>query len=321
MKSKLFAVIISVFIINNITAQSSQLGANTNTEIVGLKSLKKGLNFLVMGDWGRHGIPVQKAVAAQMDNAMVQQDADFIISTGDNFYPKGVASISDPSFKTSFEDVYFQHSLFNDWYLVLGNHDYKTNPDAEVAYSNISARWHMPARYYFFSKKMDDGGTIDFFCIDSSPFQLDYYDSNEYADKVKNTDTAAQRAWLTQALKNSKANWKIVVGHHPLYSAGKRKGKTADMEKSFADLFDTFGVDAYFCGHEHHLEHDIIAGRKFQHFISGSGSETTPTTSAPYSVFAASEAGFFTASATTKEILIQFINEKGKIIHSSSINK
>jgi hypothetical protein len=316
--SLFFAV--TVFAQNDNYTKEAQTG-HPITVIKDLKTVKKSLNFLIMGDWGRHGELHQRNVADMMASATVGVDATFYLITGDNFYPKGVASVNDPTWKTSFENVYNQHPLFADWYVVLGNHDYKTNPDAEVEYSKISARWKMPARYYSFTKTISDKATAEFFCIDSSPFQTDYYSDEEYGPHVKGVDTAAQKKWLEEGLKNSKATWKFVVGHHPLYSAGKRKGKTQDMENSFAPLFEKYKVDAYFCGHEHHLEFDQPSNYHFVEFISGAGAEATAVTSAPYAKFAASDFGFMTASLTEKELLIQVINEAGKILFTTTISK
>ena len=289
--------------------------------IPNLQTLKGGLNFLVMGDWGRHGEEHQLKVAATMGSATVGISSDFYIITGDNFYPKGVASIHDPSWQSSFEKVYNLHPHYVDWYVVLGNHDYKTNPDAQIAYSEISARWKMPSRYYAISKKIADGVDVDFFFIDTSPFQKDYYKEDEYKVNVSKTDTSAQKKWLEAALQKSSAKWKFVIGHHPLYSAGKRKGKTQDMENSFANLFEKYKVDAYFCGHEHQLEFDQPIGYHFLQVISGAGSEATPVTSAPYAKFVAQEFGFAAVSITEKEFLLQFINEEGKILFTSTIQK
>jgi tartrate-resistant acid phosphatase type 5 len=286
-----------------------------------LQTIKKSLNFLVMGDWGRHGEQHQRNVAQQMSNATVGLKATFNLIVGDNFYPNGVMSVFDPSWQSSFENVYTQHPLYDDWYVVLGNHDYRTNPDAEVAYSKISARWIMPARNYSIIKKLDDGGTAEFFFIDTSPFQTDYYGSEEYGANVKGVDTAAQKKWLEDGLKNSTATWKFVIGHHPLYSAGGRKGKTGDMLNSFGPLFEKYKVDAYFCGHEHVLEFDQPAEYHFVEIISGAGSEATPVTSAPYAKFAMQDFGFVAASLTSKELLIQYINEEGKILYTTTLSK
>ena len=286
-----------------------------------LKTTPKSMNFLIMGDWGRHGEAHQRKVAEQMANATVGLAATFNLIVGDNFYPSGVASEFDPSWKSSFEDVYYQHPLFDDWYVALGNHDYKVNPDAEVAYSKISARWHMPARYYTVTKKLKDGTTAQFFIIDTSPFQSDYYGSEDYGAHVQGVDTAAQKKWLEDGLQKSTATWKFVVGHHPLFSAGERKGKTGDMLYSFGPLFEKYHVDAYFCGHEHTLEYDQPAGYHFVQVISGAGSEATPVTSADYAKFVVQDYGFVGATLTAKSLLLQYINDRGEVLYTTEVKK
>lgn len=43
-------------------------------------------------------------------------DLDFIISTGDNFYDKGLTGEHDPAFEESFTDIYTASSLQKPWY-------------------------------------------------------------------------------------------------------------------------------------------------------------------------------------------------------------
>jgi predicted MPP superfamily phosphohydrolase len=99
------------------------------------------ISFLVMGDWGKMGGQSQKPVADAMDEVSRKFHAQFIITTGDNFYPAGVSSITDVHWKSSFEDVYNKEGHQIPWYPVLGNHDYQSNPQAEVQYSTVSDRW------------------------------------------------------------------------------------------------------------------------------------------------------------------------------------
>src|SRR5215471_1521888 len=210
-----------------------------------IQTLDRALNFVVIGDWGRHGEYYQKEVADKLADAIVGVDASFIVSTGDNIYPSGVASEYDPSWQSAFENVYTRHATYIDWYVTLGNHDYRTNPDAEIAYTKMSQRWHMPARYFSMKKMIghDPTKTAEFFFIDTSPFQQEYYKTNDMGPKVRTADTTAQKKWLINALQSSKATWKIVVGHHPLYTAGGRKGKTQNMINSFQGIFEKYKVD------------------------------------------------------------------------------
>jgi hypothetical protein len=42
------------------------------------------------------------------------------------------------------------------WYPILGNHEYRGNTQAVLDYSQVSARWEMPARYYTKVLENDD---------------------------------------------------------------------------------------------------------------------------------------------------------------------
>jgi len=294
--------------------------------IKNINYVKKGINFCVIGDWGRHGQFYQKKVAYQLGNAVVGTNADFIISTGDNFYPVGVQSVQDPSWQKSFEDVYTHHSTYIDWYVVLGNHDYGTNPQAEVDYSKISARWKMPSRYYSVHKTIDDdsSNTVGFYFIDSSPLNKSYYGkiSELISQNVLNADSAKQLNWLRSELKKSKDKWKIVVTHHPVYSAGKRYGKTKEMEDAVKEILNQYKVDLLIAGHEHHLEFDKPKNKDtFYQLISGAGSEKTMISPNAKVQYAKSEYGFATIGIDTNSLLIQFIDWQGNVIYTTEAPK
>lgn len=251
---------------------------------------------------------------------------DFIISTGDNFYPSGVVSEHDPLFKYSFEDIYTDFRLQWDWYVVLGNHDYKSNPDAQVAYSKISRRWKMPSRYY--SKKFEINGDttqqILIAFIDTNPLIEEFYSNSEYGPNVRSQDSAAQKQWLNKVLSDPSKNvrWKIVVGHHPLFTGGSRKNgyDTKRINTSLKSILDKNGVDIYLAGHEHSLQHIAPKG-KTHYFISGAASEKTPAELLPESKMAASEYGFMVFSISKNEIFVQTIDSNGKVIYKTSIAK
>src|SRR5271170_5423387 len=97
-------------------------------------ALPGGFNFLVFGDWGRQGEQDQVDVAAQMAKVAKDSGAKFIISVGDNFYENGVQSVDDPHWQKSFEEVYHDPALQVPWQVILGNHDYHGNCDAQIAY-------------------------------------------------------------------------------------------------------------------------------------------------------------------------------------------
>lgn len=284
------------------------------------------LNFIAMGDWGRNGADHQKQVAKQMGLTAAASKAQFIISTGDNFYPSGVISPQDPLFKYSFEDIYTDFSLQWDWYVILGNHDYKSNPDAQVAYSKISRRWKMPARY--FAKKFPINGDLNnqvlIAFIDTNPLIPEFYKNSEYGPNVKGQDTTAQKRWLAKTLSDTDPSikWKIVVGHHPMFTGGSRTEgyDTKAIRSSLKPVLDRYGVDVYLTGHEHSLQHIKPAG-KTHHFISGAASEKTPVKLIEDQQMAASTYGFMLFSVNNDAIKVQTINDEGEIIYTTDIKK
>jgi tartrate-resistant acid phosphatase type 5 len=289
-----------------------------------LETNPQAVNFILMGDWGRNGADHQKQVADQMGKVASQASVDFIISAGDNFYPEGVVSEFDPLWKYSFEDIYTAFSLQWDWYPVLGNHDYGSNPEAQVKYSAISRRWRMPARYYSeqFSLEGDTTQQILFLFIDTSPLVKRYYGNKWH--KVHDQDSAAQKVWIEKTLANASPNvkWKFVVGHHPMYTGGSRTegSDTKSIRSSLQSLFEKYKVDGYLAGHEHSLQH-MLAADGIHHFISGAASEKTPAKMLPQSKFAASEYGFMLFSATRDAITVQVIDHRGTILYKTVIKK
>ena len=283
------------------------------------------LNFIAMGDWGRNGADHQKQVAIQMGKTATEVKSQFTIATGDNFYPSGVISQWDPLWKYSYEDIYTAFSLQWDWYPVLGNHDYKSNPDAQVAYSKVSRRWKMPARYYskLISIPGDTASKILFLFIDTNPLIPEFYANADYGPNVKKADSTQQKKWIAKELSNTSPNikWKIVVGHHPMFTGGSRTDgyDTKAIRNTLKPLLDKYGVDVYLAGHEHSLQH-LVSG-KTQHFISGAASEKTTARLVPESKMAASEYGFMLFSVTGKQLLVQTIDDAGKIIYTTAINK
>lgn len=308
--------------------ESEKSTGYSGKEIPGLKYEEDSFSFLVLGDFGRVGDYYQKEVAREMGNAMIGLEAEFVISVGDNFYPNGVASTQDHHWKSSFEEIYTNPALYADWYVALGNHDYRGNVQAQIDYSNISRRWNMPDRYYSKTFELEKGEKLLLVVIDTNPFIDGYHGNPEKYGDLDKQDTTAQMNWLKETLdtKDPAVKWKMIVGHHPLYSGGKRKESvdTKSFEAKFADLFDQYKVDAYICGHEHDLQIIRPKGRYTTQFLSGAASEVRPTGKTEGTIFAAAEPGFMAFSIKGNKLLVQSVKTKdsqAEIIHSFEIKK
>ena len=300
----------------------------SGNDIPGLKYEDDSFSFLVLGDFGRVGDYYQKDVARELGNAMIVLEGEFIVSVGDNFYPNGVQSTQDYHWISSFENVFTNPALYADWYVALGNHDYRGNVQAQIAYSDVSRRWNMPARYYSKTFELEDGEKLLMVVMDTNPFIDSYHDDPEKYREIDTQDTTKQKNWLIKTLdtKDPAIKWKVVVGHHPLYSGGKRKTNqdTLEFEKKFADLFDQYKVDAYICGHEHDLQIIQPKGRFTTQFLSGAGSEVRESGNREGTIFAAAEPGFMTFSFLKNKLIVQTVKagkEKAEVLHSYEIKK
>lgn len=293
----------------------------TNTITSAVDEAGEGFTFLVVGDWGRNGHFAQRSVAKWMDIASYQFSADMIISTGDNFYDNGIASVNDPYWQTSFESIYQGPHLFIDWYVVLGNHDYRGNWQAQIDYSAISRRWNMPAQYFDKVITLDNGGSLHLVFLDTNPLNPDYQHEEKYAE-TQRQDSKAQLAWFEDTLKRHQdADWTIVIGHHPLYSSGKRYGKTAAVRNVIEPILEKYQVDAYIAGHEHDLQHNQPAGRQVEHFVSGGGSEVRPVAQREFTAFAKSSAGFAVVRVNQLHTTLEFVDDQGEVIYQYQLTK
>lgn len=290
-----------------------------------LPAVKKGsdtIHCIVMGDWGVSGSPNQVKVANAMAKIAAQLGVSYIIGTGDNFYPGGVKDIHDSHWKRSFEDVYNASSLQVPWFPVLGNHDYIQNPDAQVAYTNISNRWHMPARYYDTSFAIGNDSVL-FVFLDTDPIEKMIRKSPNDNIKFPAGGVARQLKWLETVLSASKAKWKIVAGHHPLRTGGtyRHTSRTWKMKKKLQPIFKSHKVDAYLCGHDHHLEY-LKPGGPTHYIVSGAAMSVGHIGWLKFNrKFVSKQKGFATLSITDESILLRFFNDEAQVIYQSTLRK
>lgn len=303
--------------------------------------------FQIIGDWGRNGLHNQSEVASVMGAVAHDDRPDFIISTGDNFYQSGLTSTTDDQFRTSFTDVYATPSLKSiPWHAVLGNHDYgerqhgwaiqPTCPpvtpncsysplhELDVGLRQRDKRWHCTR-----AGQMSLGDNkVDVFFYDTSPF-IEKYQNTSWSGLVGGI---LQQSWqanlaeLESGLASSVAEWKIVIGHHPVLSSGGNyaHGKIVELPTHVQPILEKYGVQVYFNGHDHHLEHLRSPGRQYPHYIiSGAGSKVSPVKSnVGASIFKYHGSGFVEAVLKAEQLDLRFfgiLDEKHRPVYSVSI--
>ena len=119
---------------------------------------------------------------------------------------------------------------------VTGNHDY-----FKGIIQRLERRFPLVFSYFLDSKIGDNM----VYTLNYGDAQLFVLDSNREFFYLW-----TQRQWLEEQLQQSKAKWKILVLHHPLYSI---KGSNNNMTQRwmFDDLVHEYGVDLVLQGHEH----------------------------------------------------------------------
>lgn len=280
---------------------------------------RDSVSYIVLGDWGVDGRGHQLGIAQQIDFLAQKFNAQFIITAGDNFYPKGVESTTDPQWQTSFENIYNKKGHNIPWYPTLGNHDYGANPEAQVAYSAVSNRWKMPARYYAVEKEISDSNKALFVFTDTSPFLRSYH-RRTMAD-LKVQDTALQLRWLRQTLTESNHKWKIVIGHHPIFSSGEH-GNTPELIQRFNPLLQQSKTDFYLCGHDHILEHLQRRGEGMHYLVSGGGGAGNyALEQKTQSRFAQSSPGFLVMTLYPSKANFYFFNDTGRLLYQKQVVK
>jgi tartrate-resistant acid phosphatase type 5 len=266
---------------------------------------REGMRFLVMGDWGTGG-QVQASVARAMAATADTYGCDYIISTGDNIYPSGVQSAEDSQWKRKFETVYHGQGLKQPVFPTLGNHDYILNPDAQIAYSRVNPQWRFPSRYYTQKLVAADGTTVQLFSLDTQRVQL-----NEAGAAVE------QRAWLDAELTKSTAKWKIVFGHHMLYSNGIY-GNLSRIRAAFEDVLKRHKVPIYMCGHDHDIQLLQPSGG-VSYVVSGGGGGHRDTSWGENTRYAATNMGYVWMAVSAKGIHLHFHDADGALKYAQKI--
>lgn len=269
------------------------------------------IRFMVLGDWGTGGSG-QKAVAHAMTQKKKSDGADFVLSVGDNFYSDGVVSTDDVQWEKKFEKMYDASQLNIPFYATTGNHDYRGNVQAQIDYTKKSTRWKMPARYYSFTRglsvhRRDTNDEVTFFAIDT----------DELIHKKNRVEL--QFRWLDSLLTACSSSWKIVYGHHPIFSNGYH-GDTPLLKKKLKPILEKHHVDAYFAGHDHDLQM-LKPVQGVNYIISGGGGGTRMVKRGQNTIFALQSLGFVWCSLTKDAMQIHFVDSDAKLLYSTSIRK
>ncbi|MBF0194553.1 MAG: metallophosphoesterase [Magnetococcales bacterium] len=269
------------------------------------------LVFYTLGDQGTGGKKQRKVAAAMEREAEKSGKPDFVLLLGDNFYNNGVVSIDDYQWQEKFEKIYSGTQLKDiPFFAVLGNHDYYQNSDAQVQYSQQakgSKRWQMPDKYYRFDLgRVNNRPLLRLLGLDTT--NVDSFDK--------------QASFIKQSFSSNKNKplWRIVAGHHPLYSAS-RHGPTKSMHPKILPAMQDSKVHIYFAGHDHNLQLIKLMFNPIQVVSGGGGRVLYPIVRGHEGVrFAKSKFGFVKVVVGEHNMKLTYFNHKGRVLFETVEN-
>lgn len=240
------------------------------------------------------------AIAEQLSGGGV----DLVLHVGDVVYPDGRLENYDSNFFSPFAPLLAAAPIMP----ILGDHDIRTANGApffhvfDLPSNGITA----DPRFYSFRQ-----GDAEFFCLDveSSPFGED---SDQYR-------------WLERGLAASNASWKFVTLFEPPFTS---ENSNVVEQLVLSPLFERYGVDLVFSGHEHLYERTkpiCLSGppsTPVVYIVEGGGGASVSTFDPEsFSAFLAAVHGYLTVRIGKGLLLLEAHDVSGPVIDSTTIVK
>ena len=259
-----------------------------------LSTYRPEVRFIAFGDMGS-GLPAQYRVAEQMFAHYQENPFQWVLLLGDNIYPNGdTLKYGEKKFTALYQPLIEQGVKFLP---VLGNHDISGPlgvgyPTFWMSNQREQMRFFkMPAAFYDFTL-----GPIHFFMLNTNRFK------------------STQKLWLNEQLKASQSPYKIVCGHHPVFSSGFH-GCNSRLRRKLKPLMEKHGVLLYLSAHEHDYERlKPIEGVTY--IVSGGGGADLRGFRKPLtdSLVRHSAHHFLACTLNSEHLLIETINDQGQEI-------
>jgi 3',5'-cyclic AMP phosphodiesterase CpdA len=239
------------------------------------------LRIAMAGDVGDSGRRIDATGAAMAATGGTLRPYDVLVLLGDNVYPKGdPAKLPDTVFGPFGAVLERGAELL----AILGNHDVMDgHGDDQLAVLGMSSRWW--SRSY--------GGTL-IVGLDSTSL-----------------DDPEQDAFLERTLAETTATWRIVVVHHPPYSAGYQ-GSSIDVRERWSPVFVRHGVQLVVSGHDHDYQRsEPIDGVTY--VVSGAAAGTRRTNDASFTARSFSWHHFLDVTVFDDRIIGRAVGQDGNV--------
>ncbi len=274
--------------------------------------------FLAVGDSRPQSSGGQPSSGARSIAArMAQETPLFVLYSGDSVYRGGTCTGSNSSWKQYFRayfDLYKDTMKQAPIYSAIGNHELSGGSCGYQAYTEL---FNLP-------ENAPDGNIEKYYSFDCATVHIICLDTNQsYAPG------STQYNWLETDLQNNTKAWTVALFHHPAYSSGGH-GSTASVQNYLVPLFEDYGVDVVFNGHDHDYERTCpiknntctdIASGGIVYYVTGGGGAPLYTASGDWFT-AHAESTYHYMKITVDDCIMQIdaINSNGAVFDSFRID-
>ena len=163
-----------------------------------------------------------------------------------------VGNGSDPDHWLIFNTIASQLPSATAFYPALGNHE----KGSKLYFNNFE----LPGNERWYSVNDIEG--LKFIVLDTG---------SALAAATSLIEASTQYQWLESELSSSisPTDFTIVTFHYPLYSTGKHGSDEKRIAADLVPLFEQYGVDAVFNGHDHDFERSTVNGIRY--IVTGGG--------------------------------------------------
>jgi tartrate-resistant acid phosphatase type 5 len=216
----------------------------------------------VIGDYGSAYLGgASFSNVLKVANLIKSWNPNFIITTGDNNYPDGEASNIDTNIGQFFHEyihpylgTYGPGGTTNRFWPSIGNHEWPFGVSFLAPYL---AYFTLPGNERYYSHR--HGPVEVFACV------------GDQQDPDGAVPGSIQAQWLSNALAQSTAPWRVVYFHASPYSSSATHGTHTHEADNMLWSFASWGASAIYTGHNHQYERVLTNGLNYVTIGLGGG--------------------------------------------------
>ena len=263
-------------------------------------SASESISFNAVGDSG-----VDTGLTRAVRSRWLATGATLGLRLGDLAYDSG----TDQEFQDHYFAVYRDFLRRGFDMTTIGNHESYTNA----------------AQPYLDNLFLPSGGTERYYAFEAGPalfISLDV-ETSDYGPG------STQRDWLEKTLAASARPWKFAFMHDGPYSCSLVHGSNFAARESFSPLFERYGIDVVFAGHDHGYERSrpvldfMPEGKPVRYIVSGGGGRSLYPwrTDCPWTAVAASTDEIVNVSVNGPCLTLRAIRPDGSMVDADSFCK